>query len=112
MEAFSTVKKSNTNSGHLSQPRPVGRNGLLNISNNVCCLKSAAEKSLEELCTVDLSKSLLDFRHADSKAEFKLKHIAVSTENMRHARFQNAGTNMYASIVCETPRQPTKCTKL
>ena len=72
MEAFSTVKKSNTNSG---QPKPVGRNGLLNISNNVCCLKSAAEKSLEELCTVDLSKTLLDFRQADSKADFKLKHI-------------------------------------
>ena len=65
---------------NLSQPRPVGKNGLLNISNNVCCLKSAG-KSLEELCTVDLSKTLVDFRQADSKAEFKLKHIAVSMEN-------------------------------
>ena len=80
MTGFSTVKKSNTNSGHSSQPRPVGRNGLLNISNNVCCLKSAGN-SLEELCSVDLSKTLLDFRQADSKAEFKLKHIAVSMEN-------------------------------
>ena len=35
-----------------------------------------------------------------------------TTTPSRHARFQNPGTNIYASIVCETPRQPTKRTKL
>ena len=78
--SLAAISTTNETKSFLHESWSVGINGLLNVSNNSCCLKSA-EKSLEELCSVDFSNTLFDLFQTDPKSKLKLKNIAVSMEN-------------------------------